>query len=191
MLSRVPPGVLHGVMKMLKLPDERAVRDFSFSGGGCINNGGKITTSSDIFFLKWNDARKFPAMFEAESNGLKLLHRQNVIRIPAFVGHGENQGYQFLLLEFITQKSPSKNHWEDLGQGLARLHGCSTELFGLDHNNYIGSLPQYNAVNASWTDFFVEQRLGVQLTLAIKSGVAGDTWQKMFEALFHKLPSLG
>jgi fructosamine-3-kinase len=42
-------------------------------GGGCINECYKVHTSAGQFFIKVNDGRKFPAMFEAEEKGLRLL----------------------------------------------------------------------------------------------------------------------
>jgi len=190
MISRIPSDVLDGVKEVLNLPDLSSIREFAFAGGGCINQGGKLTTAIGSFFLKWNDDKKFPGMFEAEGKGLQLLRRQNAIRIPNVIGHGKTGPHQFLLLEFIEQKARSKNYWEQLGQRLASLHRCSSEFFGLDHDNYIGSLPQYNLHNSNWINFFIEQRLGVQVNLAIDNGVAPATWAKKFEDLYAKLPSL-
>src|SRR5688572_27206373 len=190
MISRIPESVLEGVKEVLNLQDSSSIREFAFAGGGCINQGGKLTTAIGSFFLKWNDEKKFPGMFEAESKGLHLLHRQNAIRIPKVIGHGKNGPHQFLLLEFIEQKSRSKNYWQQLGQKLAALHRKSSELFGLDHANYIGSLRQFNHTNSNWINFFIEQRLEVQLNLGINYGVAPAAWTKKFEALYVKLPSL-
>jgi protein-ribulosamine 3-kinase len=190
MISRIPPGVLDGVKEALSLPDPSSIREFAFAGGGCINQGGKLTTAIGSFFLKWNGDKKFPGMFEAESQGLQLLHHQNALRIPQVVGHGEKGPHQFLLLEFIEQKSRSKNYWEQLGQRLASIHRCSSEFFGLDHDNYIGSLQQYNHHNSNWINFFIEQRLDAQVRLAIKSGAVDGAWEKKFESLYAKLPSL-
>ena len=190
MISRIPPGVLEGVREALRLPDLMSIQEFSFSGGGCINQGGKLKTTAGTFFLKWNDAKKFPGLFETESKGLKLLSQQNVIRIPDVIGQGENISFQFLLLEFIEQKSRSKNYWERLGQKLASLHQCSERFFGLDYGNYIGSIPQYNNSTTSWVNFFIEQRLQVQVKLAIENGVAKADWERKFAVLYNKLPGL-
>jgi fructosamine-3-kinase len=96
----------------------------------------------------------------------------------------------FCCLRFIEQKSRSKNYWEQLGQRLASLHRCSSEFFGLDHDNYIGSLQQYNHTNSNWINFFITQRLDVQVRLAIKRRAVDAGWEKKFEALYAKLPSI-
>ena len=130
-------------------------------------------------------------MFEAESKGLHLLHQQNAIRIPNVLGLGKNGAHQFLLLEFIEQKSRSKNYWEQLGQKLAGLHRCSSEFFGLDHDNFIGSLPQYNSPNSSWIRFFYRATTSdVQVRHAVNSGAVDSAWKKKFELLYARLPSL-
>jgi protein-ribulosamine 3-kinase len=190
MTSQIPEDVLGGVKEVLNVPDLSSIQEFTFAGGGCINQGGKLKTTIGSFFVKWNDDKKFPGMFEAEGKGLQLLYRQNAMRIPKVIGHGKNDGHQFLLLEFIEQKSRSKNFWEQLGQRLASLHQCSSDLFGLDHSNYIGSLRQYNHTNSNWINFFIEQRLEVQVNLAINNGAAPASWAKKFETLYVRLPSL-
>lgn len=190
MISHIPTSVFEGIKSLLQINNSSSFQDFIFAGGGCINRGGQITTTTGKFFLKWNDQKKFPGMFEAESSGLKLLQQQNSIRIPQVVGFGEKGSYQFLLLEYIEQKSRSKNYWKLLGNRLASLHHSTASHFGLDHDNFIGSLKQFNQLHSSWVDFFIEQRLHVQLKLACDSGLAGYEWIKKFESLYDKLPSL-
>jgi fructosamine-3-kinase len=189
MISRIPPAVLEGVKTSLNI-DDSAFKGFSFASGGCINQGGKLKTTLGDFFLKWNDIKKFPGMFEAESKGLKLLREKNTIRIPEVIGFGESEGHQFLLLEFIEEKFRQKKYWQHLGNKLASLHRRSSDLFGLDHDNYIGSLKQFNRQHASWLTFFVEQRLNVQLKLAIDSGIMDSEWSKQFESLYTKLTAI-
>jgi fructosamine-3-kinase len=186
MISSIPPAVLEGVRASLNI-DDSAFKGFSFASGGCINQGGKLKTTLGDFFLKWNDIRKFPGMFEAESKGLKLLREKNVIRIPEVTSFGESGAHQFLLLEFIEEKSRQKKYWRQLGGKLADLHRRSSDLFGLDHDNYIGSLRQFNRQHTSWITFFIEQRLNVQLKLAIDSGIMDPEWSKQFESLYNKL----
>lgn len=190
MISRIPKDVVEDVKEILKLPNLSAFNDFSFSGGGCINSGGRLRTTAGNFFLKWNDEKKFPGMFDAESKGLKLLSWQKIIRVPEVIDHGANGSHQFLLLEYIDQKSRSKNYWQQLGVRLASLHRCSAEAHGLDHNNYIGSQRQYNQQSPSWIHFFIQQRLSVQLKVAVDGGLAPSNWSKKFETLYSILPSL-
>lgn len=190
MVAHIPSDVLDGVKKLLGLHDSSSIHNFSFSSGGCINNGGKIKTSTGNFFLKWNDQHRFPHMFEAESSGLILLQHQNAIRIPRVIGFDEKGENQFLLLEYIEQEGRTNNYWGLLGTRLAALHNATATYYGLDHDNFIGSLKQFNHQHNSWINFFIEQRLNVQLRLAIDSGHANPGWARRFDSLCAKLPSL-
>ena len=50
--------------------------------GGSINEAFKLETSAGLFFLKYNDADKYPQMFESEAKGLQLLKQTNELYIP-------------------------------------------------------------------------------------------------------------
>src|SRR5581483_5648971 len=41
--------------------------------GGSINEAVKLKTNAGSFFVKWNNAKPFPGMFEKEAKGLSLL----------------------------------------------------------------------------------------------------------------------
>jgi protein-ribulosamine 3-kinase len=163
---------------------------FSFSGGGCINHGGKLETSQGTYFLKWNDRQRFPGMFKAEAKGLQLLSDSNSVRVPKVIRVGEVAAYQYLLLEFISTKTRTHDYWVHFGVALANLHLNTSEKFGLDHSNYIGSLVQQNHQSENWIDFFVQQRLNVQLERATENNLIGKKERNKFEQLFKKLPTL-
>ena len=190
MLQNVPLDVRQSVSRVLNLKTIDALRDFSLSGGGCINSGGKLTTSVGTFFLKWNSTKRFPSMFDSEAKGLTLLRNVRAITIPEVIGVNEETENQFILMEFIEQGPQSKFYWKALGLGLANIHKATNDLFGLDHDNYIGSLRQLNTASENWIDFFVNRRLNVQLKLAMDSGMAGTQMMKSFESLYLKLGTL-
>lgn len=167
-----------------------APKSFAPASGGCINNGGKFTTTTGTYFLKWNSATAFPKMFQAEAQGLNRLSAASVVRIPKVFSYGEAGENQFLLIEFIDQARASGSYWKILAQQLAALHRISQELYGLDFDNFIGSLPQPNQHYAGWVDFFIDQRLRPQLALALKSGKISSEVEHDFDRLFDKLPDL-
>jgi fructosamine-3-kinase len=163
---------------------------FSLSGGGCINNGGRLSTSKEEYFLKWNDRDKYPGMFLAEGKGLELLKNSKALRIPSVIEIGETANHQFILLEYVLEKPKQKNFWETVGEGLSKQHQQKSSAFGLDHDNYIGSLRQKNQYSNDWINFFIEQRLNAQLKLALRDGKIPVSVASQFDALFKKLPSL-
>ncbi len=167
-----------------------SVERFQSVGGGCINHGGKLKTSSGDFFFKWNDAKKYPGMFEAEAKGLRILKQHAKIHIPEVIGWFEESPFQGIILEFVESKSKSRSYWTELGSQLASLHRNSSDVFGLDHPNYIGSLKQFNNASSSWITFFIEQRLEVQLNLAIDADHFDRSIVKSFQKLYQELPSI-
>ena len=186
MLTAVPEEIQHRLSSVLQVQ----LIDFSFSAGGCINHGGKLTTSRGNFFLKWNSATKFPGMFDAEARGLKILRDSKVIHIPEVIASDQTSSWQFIVMEFVDERPAVDNYWEALGMSLSNLHHVSSEFFGLDHSNYIGSLPQYNTQNKIWTDFFILQRLIPQIELATTNNRIDKIIRGQFEMLFKKLPGI-
>lgn len=157
-------------------------------GGGCINQTGEFEYKGTKYFLKWN--RNAHEIFEAEAKGLSLLSQSQTIYIPNVIGTGTEDSIDFLCLEFVTRSSPSHNFWAIFGRQLAALHSQTQFHFGLDHHNYIGSLPQSNLENPNWIDFFVSERLLPQLKRATNKGLIDSTLKARFEKLFNHLPKL-
>jgi len=186
MLTAIPAEITKSIGEETNL----RITEFSFSGGGCINQGGKLTTTTGSFFLKWNDALKFPGMFEGEAKGLAILKEPNVIRVPRVVHVGQTRSHQYILMEFIDAGRKKIDYWEKLGHSLAALHKISNRAFGLDHNNYIGSLRQDNNQHPRWPDFFIEQRLEAQLKMAVHKKLADSSLVKQFENVYKKLKDI-
>lgn len=185
-MRQMPRGIRQDIERHLAVD----VDSFTTVGGGCINNGGRLRTSRGDLFLKWNDADRYPGMFEAEAKGLALLADTKAIRIPSVIRTGVADHHQYLLLEFIDASHRAANFWEQFGVGLAAMHRTTREYAGLDHPNYIGSLPQDNERSESWIDFFRDRRLDPQLRLAVREGKLRSSAATLFEKLYVRLPDL-
>ena len=155
--------------------------------GGDINQAAKVETREGFWFAKWNSADAFPGMFEAEAKGLELLRRAGELFVPAVVGFGEMQNESMLLLEYVDSKRENPGFWHDFGRSLAAMHKHTEVYFGLDHHNYIGSLPQYNHKKDSWVDFFISCRLEEQIKMARNKGRIDKTTITRFERLYGRL----
>jgi len=156
-------------------------------GGGCINDAHVVTTDQGRYFVKYNHARRYPGMFEAEARGLEVLKNAAELSVPGVIGTGEAGDQAFLVLEYIDSRPLETDFWENFGRGLARLHKHTNQHFGLGHSNYIGSLPQRNAFSGSWTDFFINERIRPQLRLSRESGKTDKELEGKFERLFVRL----
>ena len=166
------------------------IKSFLPTGGGCINATGALITTRGNFFLKWNDRAAYPNMFEREAAGLKLLRNTTSLHVPEVVVLGTTEKHQYLVLEYIPSGQRAESYWQELGRGLAHLHKVSSSTFGLDHDNFIGSLVQTNTPSHSWVEFFIEQRLEIQLSLMKKNGYVAPKIESQLHALYRKLPDI-
>ncbi|MCB0501444.1 MAG: fructosamine kinase family protein [Bacteroidetes bacterium] len=138
--------------------------------GGCINDCFKIENQHQSFFVKINSNKAYPNMFAAEVKGLDLLRESQTIHIPKVIKHFDINQNSFLVLEWVEKDAVTKEYWSDFGNQLAGLHQISSDDFGLQHDNYIGSLRQLNSFRKDWHVFFLENRLIPQLELGIQNG---------------------
>ncbi|OFY63201.1 MAG: hypothetical protein A3H98_14415 [Bacteroidetes bacterium RIFCSPLOWO2_02_FULL_36_8] len=159
-------------------------------GGGCINECAVLKTGNGTFFIKWNRSKYFPEMFLKEVKGLTILRRANCISVPEVIACGNAGDDDYLILKSIFSSERKRNFWENFGLSLANIHRNHSEKFGLDHDNYIGSLVQYNEFRNNWVDFFIEQRLSKQIKLAFDKKNISDNTVKKFQKLFPKLKDI-
>jgi len=138
--------------------------------GGDINEVFKLSAEDQNYVLKINDNKKYPGMFDAEKQGLQHLRSVNCFKIPQVIVSGTLGDTAYLILEYIEAGSIGRSFWRDFGQSLSQVHRNTALRFGLDHDNYIGSLAQYNQHNDSAARFYIEQRLEPQFQLARNSG---------------------
>jgi fructosamine-3-kinase len=160
--------------------------------GGDINDAFMLELASGArVFLKTNRAAP-PSMFPAEARGLSWLREAGALRVPDVlaVSSGRADEPSFLVLELLSEGRRQRDFDEQLGRGLARLHRFGAPGFGLDHDNFIGSLPQRNHARDGWADFYWTARLEPQLASAIAAGRATARLQRGFERLQGKLAQL-
>ena len=162
------------------------IKGFMAASGGCINNGGTIDTSIGEYFVKWNNKSRFPGMFEAERRGLKLLCDAGVIRIPEVIVAKESGGLMYIVMENIQVNARKPDYWTMLGVKLANLHSHKAEKFGLDHDNFIGSLPQSNITHTDWVEFFITERLAKQIEIAVSNEAISSSTVKQFDHLYTR-----
>jgi fructosamine-3-kinase len=127
--------------------------------GGDINQSYRLYSHDNCYFLKVNNASRYPDMFEKEAHGLDALQRGSSLTIPAVIKHGIEGQQQYLLLQWMEKGIPKKDFWENFGAALAAMHKQPQIYFGWEEDNYIGSLPQRNAIHNNWHSFYGECRI--------------------------------
>ena len=127
----------------------------SFSGGS-INRVYHLVVGKAEFVIKINLSNRFPNMFEKEKKGLELLAKSS-FKIPKPIAFGALENFDYLILEYI--QPGSSINWGIFGEKLAEMHRKTSSNFGLNYNNYIGSLEQNNNYKSTWEEFYSNCRL--------------------------------
>lgn len=129
-------------------------------------------------------------MFIKEAHGLSELKRPDAIRIPDVILFDKS----FILTEFISQGSKSKDFWENFGSKFAGLHKFKNAGFGFYEDNYIGSNIQPNIPEGdekgTWTQFYFNKRLLFQFRLAEKNGYSTSELRKGFFLLENRIEKI-
>jgi len=139
--------------------------------GGDINHSFLIRHNDNRYFLKVNDANRYPNMFEKESNGLQALSKSGLFKTPHVLLHGVVDDKQFLLLEWIERGQPKSDFWRMFGKSLAQLHLLEQSFYGWNEDNFIGSLVQHNTTYTAWEDFFINCRITPLIRLLYDAGI--------------------
>ena len=157
--------------------------------GGDINNLYLLKTTTLPLVVKSNSLEAYPDMFKYEKKGLEKLKQTKSIEIVDTIDQINSNETSFLILNYIKTEPETNQLWENFGIQLNKLHQTKSNSFGLDTPNYIGSIPQVNKWCATWSEFYVTQRLELQLKTAVEKGYLKGM-VKQFEKLYHQFDDL-
>jgi len=156
-------------------------------GGGSINASYAFATrDGSRYFLKLNTADQLD-MFTAERDGLLELAAAGAVRVPEPIATGTAGTQSYLLMEALDLGGHSGTAAAELGRRLARQHRAVRDEFGWHRDNTIGSTPQPNGRMKDWVEFLRDRRLGYQLQLAVRNGIASRVAERGAE-LLERLP---
>ena len=138
-------------------------------GGGDINEAYRVVLADggEAFVKTRSDAAA--GEYEAEAAGLRWLAQADALRLPRVLEVGE----RYLALQWVAQGSLSAAGHEELGRGLARVHGAGAQVFGLSGEHScarFGSLGLPNDARADWPSFYAQNRLLALARLARERG---------------------
>ena len=128
-------------------------------------------------------------MFEKEALGLQKLKSSKALRIPKVFSHGTIKNEAYLVLEYLPSTPRKEDFWSKFGEGLAKQHRVTQKTFGLEKDNYIGSLPQYNSCKITdAAEFYIEKRLQPQFQLAAKNGFSFKNLEQFYKTISEIIP---
>lgn len=151
------------------------IESYQSVSGGDISDAYLLKTNQNKFFLKVNSKPWALDMFKAEAEGLRAISNTKTISTPKVIATDNYLNEAFLLMEYVDAKSSNSKNMELFGMQLAQLHQITSDTFGFDHNNFIGSLDQSNIKHKSWNDFYIEERLIPQLSLSLSKGLLSNS----------------
>jgi fructosamine-3-kinase len=143
------------------------------AGGGDINQAFEVElVDGRRMFLKTRDNAR-PGEYVAEAAGLRWLAQPHALNVPVVVAVSDQPDARFLALEWIEVAGLDQAGEDELGRGLAALHGAGADAFGASARlaMTIGSLSLPNGPKATWPEFYVSQRLMPLVTMARRRGV--------------------
>ncbi|WP_036483070.1 fructosamine kinase family protein [Myxosarcina sp. GI1] len=181
MWQQITKAINEATDKSFQINDTRSV------GGGCINQCYKISGNNTSYFVKLNRATQLE-MFIAEAVGLQQMYDTQTITIPEPICWGTVNDSCYLVLQWLDLGSGNGKAWELMGSQLAQMHKQGTsDRFGWDRDNTIGSTPQINTWEDNWSKFFAEHRIGYQLKLAKRKGGSFPDTNKVIAAVTEQL----
>ncbi|HEX3511366.1 MAG TPA: fructosamine kinase family protein [Solirubrobacteraceae bacterium] len=133
-------------------------RDARPVGGGYINHAyrARLARGADAF-VKTREGPQ-PGEYAAEAEGLRWLAEAGGVRTPAVLEVADD----YLALEWIDAGALSAEGAEELGRGLAVIHGAGAPCFGdpgFIGLALLGTLSLPNDPAADWGEFYATRRL--------------------------------
>lgn len=179
--------MLKTILNQIAAENQFEIDDLKQLHGGDINQVFLLKGKASLV-VKINDAERFPDMFSAEAKGLKLLKSSDSFKIPDALNHGKIENQTYLLIEYIEEGSAAEEFNFSFAENLSKLHKTTQNDFGLDHHNYIGSLPQTNNFCDSASDFYISERLEPQIRLAFDNGFRFKEVDSFYKNISNEIP---
>lgn len=182
----LPPALLQQ-LATYRIAEARPV------SGGDINEAALLRShNGQQFFIKYNRHPRAAEMLRTEAMGLQILGAPGILTVPEVLEQGVTPDghWAWLLMELAPAGRRTRAFWERFGKALAGLHRQTAPRFGLDHDNFIGSLPQSNQHADTWTEFYTQHRLLPQMRIAMQSGRMNAADAANIESLCRRLSDI-
>lgn len=172
---------------------QKIVFQKSVHGGDIAQAYKLVDEQNQAYFLKYLQLNN--GLFDAEQSGLKRLSQANSsFQIPTVYVVSSNPSY--LLLQWLDMAASAIGNKQsyNAGKALAALHNNTSDsaYFGLNHDNFIGSIAQPNNQKDDWFEFYYENRGAKQLQIGIEKGLFSSQdlryWAKMVNIYQNELP---
>ncbi|XP_072414428.1 ketosamine-3-kinase isoform X2 [Chiloscyllium punctatum] len=163
------------------------LKQLGYAGGGCISQGQSYETDTGRVFVKVNHKNQAKTMFDGEMASLEAILKTSTMKVPKPIKViSLSDGGAMFVMEHLDIHGLNR-HMATLGEQLANLHLHNEKLRDREskdaHTN--------NDWQSDWVNFFIRQRLQLQLDLIEKEygdREVRELWSKLqlkIPALFH------
>jgi fructosamine-3-kinase len=158
-------------------------------GGGNINDAFRVVLADggEAFVKTRGDA--VPGEYAEEAAGLRWLAEPGALRVPRVLDLDE----RFLALQWVEPGRLGTEGEEELGRGLAALHGAGAPGFGSfagEQQTRLGSLRLPNAPAPDWPSFYAERRLAPLARTAHERGALSEAGMQAVERVCGRIGEL-
>ena len=158
-------------------------------GGGQFCQSGILTTSTSTrYFYKSGISPSDAVMLRGEYEGVKAMSETNTIKVPKpFIF--QPSPLPFVVFEYLDLSGGGDEHLK--GSQLALMHRSTSpnSKFGFRVPNTIGSTPQTNTWESSWSDFYVKHRFLAILSKCGNLGYAKEDVNEVASVIHTELSS--
>lgn len=170
--------------------NEAPIIEYSAVSGGSINQCYHLKLADNQeYFLKINSCTDFPELFRKEAAGLELLRTSGAFT-PEVLNAIEDDHNQYLLLKWLPPEGETNESQRAAGEMLAKLHKNRQDYFGLNYDNYMGSLIQINNTHSDFADFWANCRILPLVEKCRDLSLLSRNDAKIIERLLNKISQL-
>jgi len=156
--------------------------------GGDTNQVYRVRCEVKEIVLKLQTKAIASDLFLAEAKGLALIKASKSFTTPEVLAHGILDDTPYLILEYVAGGETPAKFWEQFAVSLTALHKTTQITYGLDHDNYIGALRQYNSPERTANNFYLNQRLIPQFRLAASNGFTFNNLDLFYKKTLQLIP---
>lgn len=155
--------------------------------GGDINEAYVAMTDSNTFFVKAH-REMTEEFYKSEADGLRLMGRQNGVRVPEVYGVFalEAPRRSGLVMEWV-EPGAKQGLGKELARTVSSLHSAAGPRFGYNQTTYLGKIPLANEWYDNWCEYYRKMRLEPQQKIAAQRGFMTYERERRMDDILSRL----
>lgn len=161
-------------------------------GGGSLNEAWRVELADGSAAFVKTSTDAIPGSYAVEASGLRWLADADGLAVPGVLAvvDGDEGKPGLLALEWIEPGRLDAAGEEELGRGLAAVHGAGSPDFGSEGPLVLGPLELPGGPAETWSELYAECRLRPTARAAADAGHLDPSALATVERVCERLPSL-